>query len=107
MAEWLTVSRRDARRVPDVTPRPIAILVPLWHEHAVIARMLEHNLAAIRYPDFHIFAGIYANDTLTEEALRSHSERFRNGHLAVGPDEWPTSQADLLKRNLPPGGLYE
>ncbi len=52
VAERLTVSRRDARRIPDAPPRPIAILVPLWHEHAVIARMLEHNLAAIRYPNY-------------------------------------------------------
>jgi hypothetical protein len=28
--------------------RRIAILVPLWREHRVIAQMLEHTLAAIR-----------------------------------------------------------
>jgi len=33
VAERMTVSRRDARGLPDVLPRPIAILVPLWHEH--------------------------------------------------------------------------
>ena len=43
VAERLTVSRRAARRIPDAPPRPIAILVPLWQEHAVIARMLEHT----------------------------------------------------------------
>ena len=75
---WLTerrlaVSRRDALRLPEAPPRPIAILVPLWQEHEVIAQMLEHTLAAIRYPSFHIFAGIYANDALTEEAVASVS----------------------------------
>src|SRR5512147_3203728 len=32
----------------------IAIFVPLWQEHEVSGRMLEHNLAAIRYPDYQI-----------------------------------------------------
>ena len=107
VAERLTVSRYDARRIPDVPPRPIAILVPLWHEHAVIARMLEHNLAAIRYPDFHIFAGIYANDALTEEAVASISERFNNVHLAVCPHDGPTSKADCLNWIYQHVGLYE
>ena len=106
-AEWINVSRRDARRLPDVPPRPIAILVPLWHEHAVIARMLERNLAAIRYPNFHIFAGIYANDTLTEEAVASISERFANVHLAVCPHDGPTSKADCLNWIYQHVGLYE
>ncbi len=106
-AERLTVSPRDARRIPDAPPRPIAILVPLWKEHAVIARMLEHNLAAIRYPDFHIFAGIYANDALTEEAVASISERFSNVHLAVCPHDGPTSKADCLNWIYQHVGLYE
>jgi adsorption protein B len=106
-AERFTVSRRDARRIPDAPPRPIAILVPLWKEHAVIARMLEHNLATIRYPDFHIFAGIYANDSLTEEAVASISERFSNVHLAVCPHDGPTSKADCLNWIYQHVGLYE
>src|SRR5664279_193950 len=68
----------------------------MWHEHAVIARMLEHNLAAIRYPSYHFFAGIYANDALTEEAVASISERFANVHVAVCPHDGPTSKADCL-----------
>ena len=106
---WLCawVADRAARRLPEVAPRPIAILVPLWHEHAVIARMLEHNLASIRYPSYHIFAGIYANDSLTEEAVASISERFSNVHLAVCPHDGPTSKADCLNWIYQHVGLYE
>jgi len=107
VADRMTVSRRDARRFPDVPPRPIAILVPLWHEHEVIARMLEHNLAAIRYPSYHIFAGIYANDAATEEAVALISERFDNVHLAVCPHDGPTSKADCLNWIYQNVGLYE
>lgn len=106
-ADKLNISRRAARRLPDVAPRPIAILVPLWQEHAVIARMLEHNLAAIRYPNYHVFAGIYANDALTEEAVASISERFPNVHLAVCPHDGPTSKADCLNWIYQHVGLYE
>ena len=90
-----------------MAPRPIAILVPLWQEHAVIARMLEHNLGAIRYPSYHIFAGIYANDALTEEAVASISTRFSNVHLAVCPHDGPTSKADCLNWIYQHVGLYE
>jgi len=107
LAERLTVSRRDARRLPYAPPRPIAILVPLWQEHEVIARMLEHSLAAIRYPSYHIFAGIYANDALTEEAVASVSARFAHVHLAVCPHDGPTSKADCLNWIYQHVGLYE
>src|ERR1051325_2544308 len=51
----------------DTAPvRRVAILVPLWQEDAVIGRMLEHTLAAIRYPDYHVFAGAYPNDQRTQ-----------------------------------------
>ena len=52
------------RQLEAAPQRTIAILVPLWHEHEVIARMLEHNLASIRYADYHFFAGAYPNDDL-------------------------------------------
>ena len=35
--------------------RPIAVFVPLWHEHQVIATMLEHNLSAVRYDAYDFF----------------------------------------------------
>jgi adsorption protein B len=70
--------------------------VPLWHEHEVIARMLEHNLASIRYPDYHFFAGAYPNDELTQDAVRSIADRFPNVHMALCPHDGPTSKADCL-----------
>src|SRR5678815_4627462 len=81
----------------DMAPRQkIAIFVPLWHEHQVIGRMLEHNLAAIRYPDYHIFAGCYPNDIETQDAVRAVAARFPQVHLALCPHAGPTSKADCL-----------
>src|SRR5271169_5373992 len=46
-----------ARQLEAAPRRRIAILLPLWREHEVIGRMLEHTLSAVRYQDYHIFAG--------------------------------------------------
>jgi adsorption protein B len=58
--------------------------------------MLEHNLAAIRYPDYHFFAGCYPNDGETQDAVRTLAERFPQVHLALCPHPGPTSKADCL-----------
>ncbi len=81
----------------EAAPRGlIAIFIPLWHEDAVIARMIEHNLASIRYAEYHIFAGCYPNDAATQTEVRSVAQRFPNVHLAVCPHDGPTSKADCL-----------
>ena len=84
------------RQLDSAPKRRIAILVPLWHEHQVIARMLEHTVGVVRYPEYHIFAGAYPNDPLTQEAIRGVASRLANVHLAVCPHDGPTSKADCL-----------
>jgi len=101
---WLKSALRPAASVFPPGPRQlenaprqrIAIFVPLWHEHQVVGRMLEHNLAAIRYPDYHFFAGCYPNDVQTQEAVQAVAERFPQVHLALCPHPGPTSKADCL-----------
>jgi len=76
--------------------KTIAIFVPLWNEHAVIAGMVEHNIAAINYEDYHFFIGAYPNDDPTLDAVRDLESRFPRVHLAVCPHNGPTSKADCL-----------
>jgi bacteriophage N4 adsorption protein B len=95
---WL---RRLIRRVPynpppEAAERRTAILIPLWHEHDVIAGMLEHNLAAIRYANYEIFVGAYPNDAATLSAVRELESRHRRVHLALVPHDGPTVKADCL-----------
>ena len=80
-------------RSPEKT---IAIFVPLWHEHAVIAGMVEHNASAINYGKYHFFIGAYPNDDPTLDAVRELETRFPHVHLAVCPHNGPTSKADCL-----------
>lgn len=84
---------RAAQTAPKKT---IAIFVPLWHEHAVIAGMVEHNVAAINYDNYHFFIGAYPNDEPTLDAVRDLESRFPRVHLAVCPHNGPTSKADCL-----------
>jgi len=84
------------RQLESARQSPIAIFVPLWQEHEVIARMLEHNLASIRYANYHVFAGCYPNDPETQAALETLAARFPRVHAAVCPHDGPTSKADCL-----------
>src|SRR5581483_6257085 len=92
---WITSKLRPASALWPPGPRQldsapklsIAIMVPLWHEYDVIARMLEHNVASIRYAEYHIFAGAYPNDDRTQDAVREISDRFAHVHLALVPHD--------------------
>ncbi len=103
LASWL--KRRWLARAgsPSVKPinlgvpeKRIAIFVPLWHEHQVIGGMVEHNVAAINYDNYHFFIGAYPNDELTLDAVRDLEAHFPHVHLAVCPHDGPTSKADCL-----------
>ena len=76
--------------------RPIAVFVPLWHEHAVIGRMLRHNLGSILYRNYHVFVGVYPNDELTLGAVEAEARRDPRIHVALCPHDGPTSKGDCL-----------
>ena len=76
--------------------RRIAILVPLWQEHGVIGRMLEHNLSVIKYHNYDVFVGVYPNDEPTLRAVSDAAARHPRIHMAVCPHNGPTSKGDCL-----------
>lgn len=76
--------------------KTIASFVPLWNEYSVIRGMVEHNVAAIDYNNYHFFIGAYPNDEPTLDAVRELETRFPHVHLAVCPHDGPTSKADCL-----------
>ncbi len=74
----------------------MAVWIPLWHEAAVIRRMLEHNLAAIRYQDYEFFVGVYRNDPETRAEVEAVAARNSRVHLAEVPHDGPTMKSDCL-----------
>jgi adsorption protein B len=102
-AIWIAglVRRGDRRPWEQRSPLPlperrVAIFVPLWREDKVIAGMLGHNLAAIRYRHYDFFVGAYPNDEPTKAAVLGVAARSPNVHLCVCPHPGPTSKADCL-----------
>src|ERR1700722_17211160 len=100
LAVCLWVSRRaapartEAREPQECPEKRLAIFVPCWQESAVIRKMIEHNIARIRYQAYDFFIGTYPNDEETLDAIRELEPRFANVHLAVCPHDGPTSKAD-------------
>jgi adsorption protein B len=86
----------SAAELDGAPRRRIAILVPLWREDGVIAQMLERNLAVVRYGDYEIFAGVYPNDDPTLGAVLAAARNDPRVHLALCPDNGPTSKGDCL-----------
>ncbi len=76
--------------------RRIAVLVPLWREHAVIGRMIEHNLSVLRYSRCDFFLGAYPNDELTRRAVAEAAARDARVHPALCGRDGPTSKGDCL-----------
>ncbi len=76
--------------------RRIAIFVPCWKEADVIANMVRHNLAAMRYRNFDFFLGVYPNDEATVAVVEHLAESLGNVHVAACPHSGPTSKADCL-----------
>ena len=94
---WGWIQRgRVKRRAAARAEKRIAIFVPLWHEHEVIAGMVEHNVSAIDYDNYDFFIGAYPNDDPTLDAVRELEVRFPHVHLAICPHDGPTSKADCL-----------
>lgn len=104
LAHWIGCRWPGRAQAPEATEeqlarldeKRIAIFVPLWRESRVIAAMLEHNLAAIRYKNYDVLAGVYPNDQETLDAVREASERWPRVEMAVCPHDGPTSKADCL-----------
>ena len=81
----------------DAVPQKrIAVFVPLWKEHRVIQKMVEHNIGANRYSNYDLFIGAYPNDAPTIAAIREARKQVKNVRLAVCPHDGPTSKADNL-----------
>ena len=87
----------------DTVPRRLlAVLIPAWNEAEVIGPMVENLFCSINYPSslFHIFIGVYPNDSATLREVQILEERYPNVHGVVNPRPGPTSKAQNLNQVL-------
>jgi adsorption protein B len=80
--------------------KPLAIMVPAWHETGVIGHMAELAATTLDYENYHIFVGTYPNDPDTQRDVDEVSARFPNVHKVVCARPGPTSKADCLNNVL-------
>jgi len=80
--------------------KPLAIMVPAWHETDVIGRMADLAANTLDYENYHIFVGTYPNDPETQSDVDKVCARFRNVHKVVCARPGPTSKADCLNNVL-------
>ena len=79
---------------PPERPGRLAVLIPAWHEAAVIGQMLNHACAAWATDDVRLYVGCYPNDQETIAAVDAVGDpRIRR---VVGSRPGPTTKADCL-----------
>ena len=90
------IKRVSLEQLNTVPEKPVAIMVPAWHEYDVISRMLMNSVGTIDYKNFVIFLGTYPNDEPTRlEALKVR-EIYPNIEVVTTPQNGPTNKADCL-----------
>ncbi|WP_343344499.1 glycosyl transferase family protein [Sphingomicrobium sp. XHP0239] len=96
---YATVYRRyprafGDRMTPPKEPGWMAVFIPAWDEHRVIADMLMTTLARFGNRDYKLFVGHYPNDPRTGRAIAS-VEDWRVIPVEL-PHDGPTTKADCL-----------
>ncbi|MBJ7441120.1 MAG: glycosyl transferase family protein [Sphingopyxis sp.] len=99
-ALWLgTRGERQAR--PTGKPPlagTIAVFIPAWDEHRILAAMLRRSLAAWEGENVRIYIGCYPNDAATLFAISPLVASDRRLRLVVNEREGPTTKGDNLNR---------
>jgi bacteriophage N4 adsorption protein B len=90
------ISKCERREAANAPQKRIAILVPCWHEHAVIGRMIRQNLGAVTYNNYDFFIGVYPNDEPTLDVVEELAAKNPKVHVAICPHDGPTSKPDCL-----------
>lgn len=97
---YRTYDRLDYRALYEPAEKPLAIMVPAWHETGVIGKMAALAATTLDYENYHIFVGTYPNDPDTQRDVDHVCARFRNVHKVVCARPGPTSKADCLNNLL-------
>jgi adsorption protein B len=74
----------------------IAIMVPAWQEHDVIAAMIEDMVRVLDYRHYVVFVGTYRNDLETIAEVERMRRRYKQLHRVEVPHDGPTCKADCL-----------
>jgi adsorption protein B len=89
-------SKLTAEQLLERGEQPLAIMVPAWQEHDVIAAMVQNMVEVLNYSNYVVFVGTYVNDPATIEEVERMKKRYRQVVRVEVPHPGPTSKADCL-----------
>ena len=89
-------SKLTADQLLERGEQPLAIMVPAWQEHDVIAAMVQNMVEVLDYQNYVVFVGTYVNDPATIEEVERMRKRYRQVVRVEVPHPGPTSKADCL-----------
>jgi adsorption protein B len=92
-----TLTQQELEEVPEAR---VAIVVPAWHEAAVIGRMLTYNAGRIDYGDYDFWIGTYPNDPETQTEVDRIRGFLPHAYRVTTNHDGPTSKADCLNAIL-------
>ncbi|MCY7317599.1 MAG: glycosyl transferase family protein, partial [Ramlibacter sp.] len=89
-------SKLTAEQLLERGEQPLAIMIPAWQEHDVIAAMVQNMVEVLNYQNYVVFVGTYVNDPETIEEVERMKKRYRQVRRVEVPHPGPTSKADCL-----------
>jgi adsorption protein B len=94
----VTARRSRASLVHRNLAGPVAVLIPAWHEDAVIGQTIRHLLATWPQASLRLYVGCYRNDPATIGAAIAAARGDPRFRLVIHGREGPTTKADCLNR---------
>ena len=90
--------RLDCRKLNTIPPKLLAVTVAAWHESNVLGDVIENIIESTDYPRsmYHIFLGVYPNDTETIAVAEALADRYENVHVIINDLPGPTSKAQNI-----------
>ncbi|MBQ4523631.1 MAG: phage adsorption protein NrfB [Lachnospiraceae bacterium] len=88
----------DFSQLKKTPPKMLAMMIAAWHESNVIEAVVSNIIESTIYPKsmYHIFVGVYPNDSGTIESVKRLEEKYENVHMIINEIEGPTSKAQNL-----------
>lgn len=77
---------------------PAAVLIPAWHEAAVIGQTIRHLLESWPQPALRLYVGCYRNDAATLTAAMAAARADPRLRLVIHDRDGPSTKADCLNR---------
>lgn len=90
--------KMSVEELNSTTPKLLAMMIAAWHEDNVLGSVVENMIESVQYPRsmYHIFLGVYPNDSATIAVAEALSEKYDNVHVIINDLPGPTSKAQNL-----------